>query len=335
MRLSSRTMDRGGCVTMGFPHHVFDSAMHSRQNAMLSFDSSGRHVQPMSKLDHLCGLGMHQVPHEQPLARPPMRQQDLLVPPDMNSPALSEVSLYWMQRMIQELAKQQTNQQAASRDNRTSHEIMCALSALPPPPGLEPRRAVAQDRPLNFSEDENIDADASSNNEPSHDDESSIDGDARLDQLIATLSARSAQTTLMIRNVPVLYTREMLLAEWPNDGTYDFLYLPYSCSMQRNLSYAFVNFTSESAALAFVQQWQKKRLMHYTSRKPLNISFADVQGLDSNLWQLKKKRVKRIKINQCQPMIFELGHRVPLAEALKALEERTMAIPLLGEVISL
>jgi len=80
---------------------------------------------------------------------------------------------------------------------------------------------------------------------------------------------------------------------------------------------------------------KKKRLAHYTSRKPLNVSYADVQGRDSNLWQLKKKRVKRIKINQCQPMIFENGHRVPLVDALKTLEDRTMAVPFFSEVISL
>lgn len=161
------------------------------------------------------------------------------------------------------------------------------------------------------------------------------DDDAHLDMVIQTLSERSARTTLMIRNVPVLYTREMLLAEWPNNATYDFLYLPFSCSMQRNLSYAFVNFASEEMALAFAAKWQKKRLAHYTSRKPLNISFADVQGRDGNLWELKKKRVKRIKVNQCQPLIFENGKRVTLAEALQDLEMRTMAMPFVGQVFSL
>merc|ERR1719469_326403 len=106
--------------------------------------------------------------------------------------------------------------------------------------------------------------------------------------------------------VPVLYNRELLLKEWPHAGVYDFLYLPFCVSTQRNMSYAFINFISEAAALAFVQQWQKQRLSRYTSRKPLNISFADVQGRDSNLWELTKKRVKRIKVTQCQPLIFNV-----------------------------
>lgn len=244
------------------------------------------------------------------------------------APVFSDVSLYWMQRMINELAKQQHGTHEQAQRN----EVMRALSVLPPPPGLGDARSI---RACDIIDDGSADSERSSNHDARLEDDSSVEGDARLDQLIATLSARSSQTTLMIRNVPVLYTREMLLQEWPNDATYDFLYLPYSCSMQRNLSYAFVNFTSEAAATAFMQQWQKKRLAHYTSRKPLNVSYADVQGRDSNLWQLKKKRVKRIKINQCQPMIFENGHRVPLVDALKTLEDRTMAVPFFSEVISL
>lgn len=266
---------------------------------------------------------------------------------------LSEVSQHWMQRMVQELAKHQ-RPQMSQVDPRMSQDVRRGVMSVPPPPGLgfeaeppPPRRAVTPERLVNpWQQQQQQQPQVASpkffdfldEGSDSHDDvasSTSAQSDARLDQLIQALSARSSKTTLMIRNVPVLYTREMLLAEWSNDGTYDFLYLPYSCSMQRNLSYAFINFTNEAAALAFVQRWQKKRLSYYTSRKPLNISFADVQGRDSNLWQLKKKRVKRIKINQCQPMIFEGGQRVPLLDALKALEERAMALPLFGEVVSL
>lgn len=137
--------------------------------------------------------------------------------------------------------------------------------------------------------------------------------------------ASPPMTTLMVRNVPVMYTQELLLFEWPNSGTYDFMYLPHSCALQRNLSYAFINFTSEAAALAFKARWQKKRLAHFTSRKPLNISFADVQGLEANLMQLKKKRVRRIKVHQCQPVIFVDGERVGLAEALVYVEANAAA----------
>jgi hypothetical protein len=138
----------------------------------------------------------------------------------------------------------------------------------------------------------------------------------------------------MIRNVPVMYTRDMLAAEWLNEDTYDFLYLPYCCSSQRNLSYAFLNFTSEAAALTFVQKWQKQRLAHFSSRKPLNISFADVQGLEPNLLELKKKRVHRVKVEQCQPLIFLNGRSVPMSEAFKALENEKQWAHRVGQILS-
>jgi hypothetical protein len=128
----------------------------------------------------------------------------------------------------------------------------------------------------------------------------------------------AGMTTLMVRNVPVMYTQEMLLLEWQNCGTYDFLYLPRTG--QTNLSYAFINFVSEAHAMAFTVQWHKKRLAHFTSRKPLNISFADVQGLRPNLLQLKKKRVRRMDMRQCQPIIIMNGRHAELAEALATMK---------------
>lgn len=140
--------------------------------------------------------------------------------------------------------------------------------------------------------------------------------------LAVDTTSSQPQTTLMVRNVPVMYTQEMLVLEWPNNATYDFLYLPYSCSMQRNLSYCFINFTSERAAMAFKNHWQKRRLSQFSSRKPLNISIADVQGRECNLLELDKKRVKRIKVEQCQPLIFEDGRRVQLSAAIHNVAER-------------
>lgn len=128
-----------------------------------------------------------------------------------------------------------------------------------------------------------------------------------------------APTTLMIRNIPVMYTQDALVLEWPNNGSYDFFYMPYSCSLQRNLTYAFINFTSHEAAMEFKDKWEKNRLPHFTSRKPLNISCADVQGRDENLWQLKKKRIWRLKVKQCQPLVFDLGEQISLSEAFRRL----------------
>merc|ERR1712130_1037441 len=133
---------------------------------------------------------------------------------------------------------------------------------------------------------------------------------------------KNVLTTLMVRNIPVSYTQDMLMQEWPNDDSYDLLYLPYNNKLQRNLTYAFVNFTTEEAARRFKARWQKQRLACFSPRKPLNVSFADVQGHNDNLIQFQKKRVDRIKLRHCQPVVFRHGVRIPFAEALTGVDRR-------------
>jgi len=136
-------------------------------------------------------------------------------------------------------------------------------------------------------------------------------------------SPQVALTTLMIRNIPVTYTQDMLLNDWPSPGgsVYDFLYLPYNFYSQRNLGYAFINFVSEELAMDFHRRWHRKRLSAYSSScKPLNIGIADVQWFEGNVRQLKKKRLNRIKFKECQPILFTNGRRVSLSKALHKIE---------------
>jgi len=118
------------------------------------------------------------------------------------------------------------------------------------------------------------------------------------------MSRRQGKTTLMVRNMPVMYTQEMLLEEWKYAGNFDFLYLPRTACGATNLSYAFINFASDADALAFQAAWHKKRLAHFTSRNPLRISFAEVQGLQKNLAHLRKKRSRCSDPRQCQPLML-------------------------------
>lgn len=114
-------------------------------------------------------------------------------------------------------------------------------------------------------------------------------------------------TTLMVRNIPVRYTQDMLLAEWPNDEVcrHDFLYLPIAIDRKRNVSFAFVNFVSTAGALAFYSRWQRRRLQHYNTQKPLDISPADVQGRDANLLQVVRHKTFRIRNSHFLPAIFD------------------------------
>jgi len=127
-------------------------------------------------------------------------------------------------------------------------------------------------------------------------------------------------TTLMVRNVPVMYTQQLLLKEWRNDGIYDFLYLPRSSVGQTNLSFAFINFVSEAHALAFKEKWHKQRMARFTARKPLNISFADVQGLRANILQVTRKRVVSAEVPRNQPHIVVNGRCMEPQESLAKID---------------
>lgn len=130
---------------------------------------------------------------------------------------------------------------------------------------------------------------------------------------------QGSPTTLMIRNIPLTLTQEALALKWPNDGTYDFFYVPCStnmqCGMPRNKSYAFINFTSHQAALDFKNRWDKVRLPKSMARKTISITCADVQGQAENLLQLIKKRRWRLKVKE-RPLIYDRnGTQITLEEA--------------------
>jgi len=140
----------------------------------------------------------------------------------------------------------------------------------------------------------------------------------RASSVSSRLEVQPQATTLMIRNIPVRYTQDMLLKEWPNDdGSYNFLYLPICIKRKCNASYCFLNFVTPQAALAFATVWHHKRLMCYSSRKPLDISLADLQGLDANLSSCMRNKTSRIRNSHFQPVLFVGKRRVSVEEYLQ------------------
>jgi len=127
-------------------------------------------------------------------------------------------------------------------------------------------------------------------------------------------------TTLIIRNVPARYTKEMLIREWPADGAYDFLYLPFNFKQKRTAGFAFLNFTSHEAAVAFHRQWHGKPLRDHGTAKNLNISAADVQGLEENVRHLFASNISRVKNIKFLPSVFNGIQEVPFAEVLDRMD---------------
>nr|VDC84774.1 unnamed protein product [Brassica rapa] len=100
----------------------------------------------------------------------------------------------------------------------------------------------------------------------------------------------NGDTTVMLRNIPNKYTREMLIQfldehceeennkEEDEENAYDFLYLPIDFHRsQMNKGYAFVNFTKAEAVSKFKAACNNKPWCCFGSRKILEIAHARIQ----------------------------------------------------------
>jgi hypothetical protein len=123
-------------------------------------------------------------------------------------------------------------------------------------------------------------------------------------------------TTVIVQNIPKSYTQPMLLEVWPPDGTYDFLYLPFSFNEKCNFGYAFMNFVTHEDAKCFINAWRNQSLLErdgygqQIEGLSLSIDFASLQGRDKIIHRLLKSKARRIKNVNYQPVIFNGMQRV-------------------------
>ncbi|KAF8099027.1 hypothetical protein N665_0254s0028 [Sinapis alba] len=107
-------------------------------------------------------------------------------------------------------------------------------------------------------------------------------------------------TTVMLRNIPNKYTREMLIEfldehcegennkEEDEEIAYDFLYLPIDFQSKMNKGYAFVNFTKAEGVSKFKTACNNKPWYHFGSKKILEIAIARIQGKDKLVEHFEK-----------------------------------------------
>jgi len=99
-------------------------------------------------------------------------------------------------------------------------------------------------------------------------------------------------TTVMLRNIPNRYTRDMLVERLQKGyaASYDFVYLPVDFNSEYNMGYAFINFTEPAAASRFMAEFHGAKtesvLPGFSSPKVCEVTYARVQGRDANLENL-------------------------------------------------
>lgn len=127
--------------------------------------------------------------------------------------------------------------------------------------------------------------------------------------------------SLMVRNIPWAYSQEELLEEWIPDGSFNYLHLPFNRALARPIGYAYINFTSNEALMAFQDQWHGRFLARHHWRKPLDIAAARAQGFDANM-VLLEGNVDSLEEAGFLPMVFDGLRRVDARDALQLVLSR-------------
>ena len=94
-------------------------------------------------------------------------------------------------------------------------------------------------------------------------------------------SGKDIRTTIMIRNIPIKYTDEILNETFKDfHGKYDCLYMPYDYEKNGNKGYAFINFVNPLHILLFHERFNGKKWVHFESPKICELNMAHVQGVN-------------------------------------------------------
>lgn len=132
------------------------------------------------------------------------------------------------------------------------------------------------------------------------------------------------RTTVMLRNLPNNYTRDMLLELIDSmgfRGQYDFLYLPIDFQTHACLGYAFVNLVDPGVVPSFWRSFDGFSNWSLPSKKVCYISWSGPhQGLEAHIERYRNSPVMHGEVgDECKPLIFREGVRVEFPVPTKSI----------------
>jgi len=144
--------------------------------------------------------------------------------------------------------------------------------------------------------------------------------------LDAAPQSQDMRTTLMMRNLPNDYSRDMVLEllECKGfSGRYDFFYLPVDFQTNSGLGYAFVNFITHGDAQQAECLLQGYCDWTIPSHKVLEVSWSELsQGLQANIDRYHNSSVLHPSVpEEFQPMLFSNGVRIPFPAPTKPIRQ--------------
>jgi len=130
------------------------------------------------------------------------------------------------------------------------------------------------------------------------------------------------KTTLILRNVPNSYTRDMIIDLLDTHGynaEYDLIYIPIDFNTRAGFGYAFVNFVNGDSAEDFIKEFQGFRNWVIRSEKVLDVTWSSAhQGLNCHVERYRNSPVMHESVtDELKPAIFVNGKRVPFPRPTK------------------
>lgn len=138
-------------------------------------------------------------------------------------------------------------------------------------------------------------------------------------------------TTLMLRNVPTVYTQDMLLDEIieciRSDACFDFFYLPWDLQNNCNVGYAFINFADVASAERCTRLFTNFSWKRFNSHRSVAKVFpAHIQGLENNIRHLMDRAVAEAHTHY--PIIMWKGKKLKLGKVIAALDSKRSRPPM-------
>jgi hypothetical protein len=130
------------------------------------------------------------------------------------------------------------------------------------------------------------------------------------------------RTTVMIKNIPGNYNRELLL-DLVNGigfaGSYDFVYCPRDFNKGASLGYAFLNMASPKDAQDIMARLEGHCWEHYKGSKVCEMAYGDpLQGCDAYVNRYRNSPMMHDLVpHEYKPVLFVNGLMTPLPPATK------------------
>ena len=119
------------------------------------------------------------------------------------------------------------------------------------------------------------------NNKAKINNKGNMKGEKQILNLDEIVTGKDTRTTVMIRNIPIKYTDDILIDDLKDfNGKYDCLYMPYDYEKNGNKGYAFINFVNPLHILYFYEKFNGKKWPHFESSKICELNCAHFQGIN-------------------------------------------------------